>query len=167
MSLRILVAYASRKGSTAEIAQAIGKELQSGGYTVDIAEMTGISSIEDYNVVIIGAPIYMGRIVSDMGTFIKRFGIHLKKIPVAAFAVGIAPKSTEPDAVVHAMKTLRVSVASLQPVAETVFAGKLDPTKLSFFQRKMTEIVKSPVGDFRDWDAIATWGRSVAVTIET
>ena len=38
-----------------------------------------------------------------------------------------------------------------------MFAGKLDPAKLSFIQRKMTELVKSLVGDFRDWDAIRGW----------
>jgi menaquinone-dependent protoporphyrinogen oxidase len=42
-----------------------------------------------------------------------------------------------------------------------MFAGRLDPTKLSFIQRKMTEFVKSPMGDFRDWNAIAAWAREL------
>jgi len=45
MSGRILVAYASRKGSTAKIAQAIGKELTSEGYAVDISEMKSVTSL--------------------------------------------------------------------------------------------------------------------------
>ena len=43
MSGRILVAYASRKGSTAGIAQAIGKELTSEGYAVDVSEMKSVN----------------------------------------------------------------------------------------------------------------------------
>jgi ABC-type molybdate transport system permease subunit len=45
--------------------------------------------------------------------------------------------------------------------ATILFAGNLDPGKLSFLQRKMTEMVKSPKGDFRDWDAIAAWAREL------
>jgi menaquinone-dependent protoporphyrinogen oxidase len=60
MTARILVAYASRKGSTAGIAQAVGKELVSAGHTVDVAEMKTVTTVEGYNAVIIGAPLYMG-----------------------------------------------------------------------------------------------------------
>ena len=49
----------------------------------------------------------------------------------------------------------------MQPVAETIFAGKLDPEKLSWFQRWIIKKVNSPVGDFRDWDAIAAWAREL------
>ena len=56
MSGRILVAYASRKGSTASIAQAIGKELTSEGYAVDVSEMKSVTSLEGYNAVVIGVP---------------------------------------------------------------------------------------------------------------
>jgi menaquinone-dependent protoporphyrinogen oxidase len=54
MSTRILVAYASPGGSTAEIAQAVGKELQSAGYGIDVIEMKSVSSLEGYNAVVIG-----------------------------------------------------------------------------------------------------------------
>ena len=45
MTGRILIAYVSRKGSTAEIAQAVGKELESTGNTVEVAEMKKVSSL--------------------------------------------------------------------------------------------------------------------------
>ena len=64
---RILVAYASKKGSTAEIAQAIGKEIRAAGHLVDVTEMKSVSSLESYNAVVIGAPFYMGKIMADMG----------------------------------------------------------------------------------------------------
>jgi menaquinone-dependent protoporphyrinogen IX oxidase len=46
---------------------------------------------------------------------------------------------------------------------ETVFAGKLDPAKLSWLQRWMTEKAKTPVGDFRDWTAVAARARELPV----
>ena len=69
MSARILVAYVSPKGSTAGIAQAIGKELLSAGYGVDVVEMKTVSSLEGYNAVVIGAPLYMGKVVGDVKKF--------------------------------------------------------------------------------------------------
>jgi menaquinone-dependent protoporphyrinogen oxidase len=161
MAARILVAYASKTGSTAEIAQAVGKELQSAGYGIDVAEMKTVSSLAGYNAVIIGGPLYMGKVVGDVGKFVGRNRDALAKLPVAAFTVGIAPVSKDPAQVENAMKMLHTALAPLQPVAEVVFAGRMDPTKLSFIQRKMTEMAKSPVGDFRDWDAIARWAREL------
>lgn len=72
MGARILVAYASRNGSTAEIAQAIGRELQSAGYAADVAEVKTISSLEGYQAVVIGGPLYMGKVVSEIGKFVGR-----------------------------------------------------------------------------------------------
>lgn len=161
MSGRILIAFVSRKGSTAEIARAVGKELESAGTTVDVAEMKTISSLTGYDAIVIGAPLYMGRMVGDVGKFVGRHREQLVNVPVAAFAVGIAPVSKETGSVEYAMKKLHSSLAPLQPVATTLFAGRLDPAQLSFISRKMMEMAKIPSGDFRDWNAIASWARTL------
>jgi menaquinone-dependent protoporphyrinogen IX oxidase len=44
---KILVAYASKQGSTAEIAQAIAKELEAAGHTADAADVAGVASLRD------------------------------------------------------------------------------------------------------------------------
>ena len=158
---RILVAYASKKGSTTEIAQAIGKELQASGHVVDVADMGTVTSRSGYNAVVIGAPMYMGKMMSDAGKFVRRHYKGLGKLPVAGFIVSLAPVTKEPVDGEYAQKALRASLAPLQPVAETVFAGRLDPSKLSWLQKWMIEKAKSPVGDFRDWTAIAAWAREL------
>lgn len=165
MAGKILVAYATRNGSTAEIASAIGKELQAAGYDVDVAEMKTVTTLDSYSAVVIGAPVYMGSLVKEAGAFVGRHRNSLIKLPVAAFAVGLAPKNPDPKAVEEVKKALHASLVPLKPVAETVFAGRLDLDKLSFIQRKMAELVKSPVGDFRDWDAIAAWARALSGTL--
>ncbi len=161
MAARILVAYASPKGSTAEIAQAVGKELQSAGHSVEVSEMKTVSSLEGYHAVVIGGPMYMGKVVGDVGKFVGRHRDPLMTLPVAAFTVGLAPVSKDPVEIDNTMKALHTAVAPLQPVAEAVFAGRVDLAKLSFIQRWMVNKVKSPVGDFRDWDAIASWAREL------
>lgn len=161
MTGRILIAYVSRKGSTAEIAQAVGKELESTGNTVEVAEMKKVSSLAGYNAIVIGAPLYMGRMVGDVGKFVGEHREELINVPVAAFAVGISPVSKEAGSVEYGMKKLHSSLTPLQPVATTLFAGRLDPTQLSFISRKMMEMAKIPSGDFRDWNAIASWARTL------
>ncbi len=162
MSTRILVAYASPRGSTSGIAQAIGKELQSAGYSVDVVELRNVPTLEGYSAVVIGGPIYMGKIVPDVGKFVGKFRDALVKIPVAAFIVGMAPVGKDPGGdIERVMVIFRAALAPLEPVAETMFAGMVDPGKLSFIQKWMIKKAKAPVGDFRNWEAIAAWSREL------
>jgi len=157
---RILVAYASKKGSTTEIAQAIAKELQAAGHTSDAVEIAKGASPTGYDAVVIGGPMYMGKI-EGMGKFVKRHSAELARVPVAGFVVCLAAAAKDPEGMVWAEKALHAALDPLRPVAEMVFAGRLDPSKLSWLQKWMTEKAKSPVGDFRDWTAIAAWAREL------
>lgn len=123
--------------------------------------MKTVSSVAGYTAVVIGAPLYIGNLVKEVAQFVKKHLEGLRNLPVAVFAVGIVPKSPDPGAIGQATAALHAAIVPLQPVASTVFAGKIDPAKLSFIQRKMTELAKSPVGDFRDWEAIAAWARDL------
>ena len=161
MSSRVLIVFASRNGSTAEIADAIGRELQSMGWEATVSELNAAKGVGGYNAVVIGGPLYMGRVVTEVGKFVGRHAKELCRIPVAAFTVGTSPLSPNPAQVENAKKALHSAVSPLKPVTEVVFAGKLDPEKLSFFQKKLVALVKSPVGDFRDWDVIARWAREL------
>lgn len=161
MIARILVAYATQKGSTADIAEAIGAELRVMGHTVDVREMRTVKSLDGYEAVILGAPVYVGRII-EMGKFVQRHNTGLMERMVAAFAVGTVPVSKDEKQIEAELKVLQGMFASIQPVALTLFAGKIDPAKLSFMQKTMVNMVKSPVGDFRDWVAITAWTRDVA-----
>jgi menaquinone-dependent protoporphyrinogen oxidase len=158
---RILVAYASKKGSTAEIAEAIGKELQAAGHVVDVIETGTVTSPAGYNAVVIGGPVYMGKMMGEVGKFVRRHYNELKDLPVAGFIVGLGLVSKDPASIMNAEKVLKAALAPLQPVAVTAFAGRLDPAKLSWFQNWITKNVKSPVGDFRDWTAIAAWAKEL------
>ena len=91
MAAHILVAYTTRKGSTAEIALAVAKELENTGAAVTVSEMTTVSSLDGYNAVVIGAPVYTGKVARDVAIFTRRHRDSLSRIPVAGFVTGIAP----------------------------------------------------------------------------
>ena len=158
---KILVVYASKKGSTAEIAQAIAQELQAGGHSADAADVATLPSPVGYAAVVIGGPMYMGHIDPRVGKFTKRYAGELAKLPVAGFVVCLAAASKDHEGMAWAEKALKKALAPVQPVAEAIFAGKLDTENLSWLERWMIKKVNSPVGDFRDWVAIASWTREL------
>jgi menaquinone-dependent protoporphyrinogen oxidase len=161
MNGRILVAYTSPNGSTAEIAQAVAEELKAAGCTADIAELNRVTTLSGYDGIVVGAPLYMGNLVKDVAKFVGRFREPLASLPVASFAVGLTPISERVGNVDHAMECLHNALSPVKPVGTILFAGKLDPAKLGFIQRKMMEIGNVPSGDFRDWNLIAAWARDL------
>ena len=161
MTARILVAYASKKGSTAGIAEAVGKELRLAGYTVDVSEMKNIPALGEYDAVIIGAPVYTGKVLGDVSGFVARTRDGLARVPVAGFVTGIAPVYPKTGEISEFTGHLASALLPVRPVAMTMFAGKLDPAGLSFVERGLTSLLKVPVGDFRDWEAIAAWTREL------
>ena len=166
MAAQILVAYVSRMGSTAEIAQAIGREVEATGNSVGVAEMKGIDSLEGYRAVVIGAPVYMAQIEKEVAQFVARQGTVLSRMPVAAFAVGIAPVDPRVGSIGEVLEKLRAALDPVKPVAMTVFAGRLDMAKMSFIQRTMIGAMKVLTGDFRDWDAIRAWARGLPAGLD-
>jgi len=162
MTARILVAYASRKGSTAGIAQAIGKELTLEGYTVDVSEMKSVTSLAGYNAVVIGAPVYTGKVTGDVAAFVSTNKDELSRVPVAGFVTGIAPVFPKTGDVKGFTDQLVTALSPVRPVAVTMFAGTLDAGKMNLVERSLTTLMKVPTGDFRDWDAIAAWAKTLA-----
>jgi menaquinone-dependent protoporphyrinogen oxidase len=149
------------EGIDYKIAQAIGKELQAAGHVVDVTDVGTVTSPLGYNAVVLGGPIYMGKMMGELGKFVKRNYNELRDLPIAGFIVGLGTVSNDPASVTNAEKVLQAALSPLQPVAVTAFAGRLDPAKLSWFQHWITKNVKSPVGDFRDWSAIAAWAKEL------
>ena len=42
-----------------------------------------------------------------------------------------------------------------------LFAGAMDYSKLPFILRLLMKAMKTPQGDFRDWEAIRAWADSI------
>jgi menaquinone-dependent protoporphyrinogen oxidase len=161
MSERILIAYASRHGATAEVAEVISQTLSTNGVKVDLASMTDIESIDGYRAVVVGAPIYSANWMPEATEFVKKHQAALGRVPVACFVLAIRLRDDSDDireAVKRAISTERVI---MQPVALGLFAGALDYGKLSPIVRLQAETKKLPEGDFRDWDAIRDWASTL------
>lgn len=161
MNNRILIAYASRAGSTAGVADAIGAAIKLRGLNVDIQQVTAKPSADRYDAIILGSAVRMGGWLPEMVEFIKTNQAVLQSRPVALFTVHML--NTGADETSRAARRAYVnSIRPLvDPVDEVFFAGKIELDHLSFVDRLMVKMVKSPIGDFRDWDSIRAWSSAV------
>jgi hypothetical protein len=56
---RVLVAYGSKHGSTAEIADRIGERLREAGHEVDVLPAGSVTDLDRYEAVVLGSAVYM------------------------------------------------------------------------------------------------------------
>ena len=154
---RTLVAYASKHGSTEEVARAIGSVFRDAGHHVDVRDAETVADVESYDAIILGASLYMGRWHADARTFLRRHRAALEERPLAVFALG--PLTLEEQQVNDSLKQLRNALKHLdvEPQFVTVFGGAVDPTKLHFPFSRM------PKSDARDWSEIEGWANDVAL----
>ena len=167
MSASILVGYATRYGSTQEVAEAIASALREGGLAVDCQPMKGVQSLEGYGGVVLGAPLYMFRWHKDAKNFLSRHRQALTGRPVAVFALG--PFNDVPKDWQEVRANLDKELAKFPwfaPVAIEVFGGKFDPAKLDFPYTLVPGLKKMPVTDIRDWTAIRAWANSLAAKLQ-
>ena len=152
---RILVAYASKHGSTRDVAVSIAGRLHAVGHDVELLPASGVSSIDRYDGVVLGGALYMGRLRKDARVFLEDHRVQLAHTPLAIFALG--PRTLSPADVAASRAQLDAALAPLvvAPALVTVFGGAVDPTKLHFPFSRMQAT------DARDWHAIVAWADDV------
>jgi menaquinone-dependent protoporphyrinogen oxidase len=160
MSAKILIAYATRAGSTAEIAQAMGKAMTARGAIVDVKPIAQVADIAAYQLIVLGSVVHAGRLMPEVMRFVRAHKAELVARPVAAFTVCLAAKS--PDSAATCRAYLDPLRKELTLADEAFFAGKMDYERVGFIARFIVKnLVKAPEGDFRDWAAIGKWAENV------
>lgn len=162
MKKSVLITYASKYGSTAGVAEAIGKELCAKGVNTDVVPIKNAGDIHSYQGVVIGSAIYMGKWMSEAIDFVNKNQDILRQMPVAYFLVCITlsrPTEENRAQVLSYMDPLLKAVPKVKPVGIGTFAGALNYSNLSWLTKKIMKSKGSPEGDFRDWNAIRAWAR--------
>lgn len=160
---RILVAYASKYGSTGGVADAIGQALCGKGATVDVRLMKNVRNLDAYQGVVLGAPVYMGKWLPEATDFVKQNAEALGRVPLACFVVCMLLHEPTPDNMAKALAYLDPVLKAappLKPVSVGAFAGALDYGNLSWAMKKIMQSKAQPEGDFRDWKAIHAWAEA-------
>jgi menaquinone-dependent protoporphyrinogen oxidase len=159
----VLLVYATRFGSTQEVAEAITTALRQAGLDVDMQLMREVKGLGNYDAVVMGAAIYNAKWHAEAHQFLSQHQEALRQRPVVIFALG--PLSPSDAAKRNSRRQLEIELAKypwLKPVALEIFAGKYDPSKpgLNFFERFL------PSRDYRNWDAIRAWANALPAQLQ-
>jgi menaquinone-dependent protoporphyrinogen oxidase len=156
----VLVAYATRAGSTREIAETIGAVLAGAGYRVTVRPVGEVADIADYDVVVLGSAMYLTRWRREAVRFLRRHCKALSGRDVWLFQSG--PCGAQDAALQLPMPgVVRRLAEEIGAQPAVTFGGKLDrATARGLLSRWVTN--DGLAGDWRDWDQIRAWATSVA-----
>ena len=167
MMQKILVTYASRSGSTAEVTAAICQSFVDSGVTVDLLPIQQVSTLIPYQAVIVGSAIRKSKWLPEAVQFVQTHQETLRHKPLAMFTLCITLAMSNSEQYRSAVAGWTAPVRALVgPLSEGLFAGLLDFNKLPFNwdTLKLRATVAAgifPRGDRRDWNAIRAWAESL------
>jgi menaquinone-dependent protoporphyrinogen oxidase len=159
MDKKILVAYGTAAGSTAEVAEAVGEELREGGLNVDVMAVEAVQDLSPYEGVVIGSAVRIFRLIAPTRKFIRKFKRDLKAKPLAYFLVCMTMGEDTPENVEKAKGFAKPLLKLKEPLSLGLFGGCMDPSKLSGMAAKSME--SQPKEDKRDWEKIRAWAQDL------
>lgn len=166
--MKILVAYASKHGSTAEIARFIGDILEEYDAEVIISDVETVESVDGYDAFVIGSPIYGGLWLTAFSQFLEKFKSQLAAKPVYMWIACIRVLESNGrklalDEYVYQPTLNQIGVKEVE-----VFAGKLNLAEIDWDERwtlsaryKGEALPGSRNDDYRDWNAIRAWATHI------
>jgi menaquinone-dependent protoporphyrinogen oxidase len=171
--MKVLVAYASRHGATAGIAERIAERLRDTGLLAEARPIEEVGDVGGYDAVVIGAAAYMFHWLKDATRFVRRHRDELRSRPVWLFSSGplgtdLVDEEGRDILEVTRPKEFDELHALIAPRGERVFFGAWDPDAppVGFGERLLRRMPAArdatPAGDFRDWSAIEAWAAEIA-----
>lgn len=164
---RVLVAYGSKHGATAEIAEAIGRTLTAAGMQVDVQPAGRVQSLEPYRAVVLGSAVYAGRWRHDAARLLRQR--ELANRDVWLFSSGPVGEdrgdAAQRERMTRPPRVQRVATA-IGAHEHVVFGGKVGDDH-GFIGKKMARAMPPELRDRRDWSAIAAWATAIAATLGT
>ena len=155
MTKKILLAYGTVSGSTAEVAQAMAEEMGKDSTQVDVVPVEGVKDISGYDAVVVGTAVRMFHILPKTRRFLRRHRKELNNVPVAYFLVCLTMGEETPENIQKAKDYAKPMVKTKAPVSLGLFGGCVNHEKMTdIFGKSMRAV---PEQDHRDWDKIRTW----------
>jgi menaquinone-dependent protoporphyrinogen oxidase len=161
--MTILVTAATKHGATAEIAEAIGRALETAGHVVTVEAVDCVTSVEPYEAVILGSGVYIGHWLAPARAFAHAHGEDLRARPTWLFSsgpIGAPPLPKAEDAV--DVDDLMQETGARD---HRLFGGRVDRHRLGFAERAVLLAVRAQDGDYRDWEEISAWAGGIAAEL--
>jgi menaquinone-dependent protoporphyrinogen oxidase len=172
--MKVLVAYASKYGSTKGIAEFVGEKLRQRGLQADVVEVGEVRNASEYDAFVIGSAVFMFHWLKEAKQFVSKNKGLLVNHPVWLFSsgpVGTQSKDAKGRDLleVSGPEELDELQAFVKPRDHRVFFGALDGKRLTgtmgfvykMAQRSQAAREAMPEGDFRNWKEIEAWTNSI------
>jgi menaquinone-dependent protoporphyrinogen oxidase len=168
MAAKVLIAYGSKYGSTAEIAVKIAEVLKQEGIDAVLLPIDKVKDLAGYQNIIIGSAMYVGMWWNKVADFLKKNEKLLTGRKVWLFATGPSGKGDPVQLLkgVVAAPNVKQITDRIKPQDMTVFHGYLNPQKMNGIERWMIKRVGGETGDFRDWEMITAWAKKIAAALK-
>jgi menaquinone-dependent protoporphyrinogen oxidase len=193
---KILVAYASMCGSTAEVAEAVAEKLVQGGLAAEVKPLAEVKSLEGYDGVVVGAPMIMGW-HRDAVRFLKQHRKDFQRIPLAVFVTALSLTRTDnmsPDGLAvcideklpkppanagrlsfkerytllsNYLSPILGATRPVKPASIGIFGGRLEYGRMPVWAVLFVMLViQAAAGDRRDWAAIRAWAAGLPAAMQ-
>ncbi len=189
---KVLVAYSTNSGSTTEVAEAVAAELTDAGHTVETLPMKDVTSVDGFDTVVLGAPMILGwhnparqfvrkhrsalaaRKTAYFACAMRLTRASRETLPPVALTLdeNLVADEVKPGSlnikerfttIGYYLKSMLPAGADAKPVSVAFFNGKMEMFRLKWWQAAFVMIVvQATPGDYRDWDAIRAWGKSLS-----
>jgi menaquinone-dependent protoporphyrinogen oxidase len=165
--MTVLVVYASRHGATAEIAARIAVRLGSSGIPVEYLHVDAVETLEGYDAVVFGAPVYDQSWPPEANRFVTATREALAARPLWLFSVGsfgdtkrlIGPMThKEPKGIAEIRAATRAR-------EYRVFQGVIEKHQWPFRSRVFFHAFGGRFGDHRDWQTIDAWADRIVTVL--
>jgi menaquinone-dependent protoporphyrinogen IX oxidase len=189
---RLLLVYATRHGSTREVADAVAEELRAAFAEVDVREAKAAPGPAGYDAVVVGGPMIMGW-HKDARKYLKRHKHQLAAVPFAIFVTAASLTEDGVDAVQgmpiakdpwlvkkprsasklsrkeryalprHYVGDILKDCAPARPRSAAVLAGSLDLTAMNVLEKLFVLLVIGATpGDGRHYEFIREWAAGLS-----
>jgi menaquinone-dependent protoporphyrinogen oxidase len=193
---KILVAYATMAGSTAEVARVVGEEIEKSGVQVDVLPLSEVKDLGAYDGVVVGGPMIMGWHRGASG-FLKKHRAAFQRIPLAVFVMAMSltksgdmsvsgvpvtvdeklPKPPVKEGSLNFreryallpnyLRPILTATRPAKPASIGVFGGRLEYGRLKWWAVLFAMvIVQAAAGERRNWPEIRAWAAGLPAAFQ-
>lgn len=167
--MNVLVAYASKYGATAEIAQRIGEVLRSAGLEAQVLPAEQVKEVKPYDAVVLGSAVYAGSWMKPVVELLQAQEQDLATRPVWLFSSGPTGEG-DPVEIMHGWRYPEALEPLLQRIAPrniALFHGKIDLEKMHWGEKLIVKALRAKTGDFRNWEALEAWAQNIVLALRS